>query len=107
MSLFNISIITATAPSIGNEWYKFTISKEVCISLENIFYSFASSANEDEFKALSLFLFKVGCIILTKYFEVPYRDDPIVDTTALIGYFFSGLCAFNVPYNLGDIQSNG
>ena len=33
---------------------------------------------------LCLFLFKVGCIILTKYFEVLYAGNPIVDTTALM-----------------------
>ena len=33
---------------------------------------------------LCLFLFKVGCIILTKYFKVLYAGDPIVDTTALM-----------------------
>ena len=71
MSLFNISIITATDSSIGTDGYKFTTSKEVRISLGDIFYSFASSKNVNEFKTLCLFLFKVGCIILTKYFEVP------------------------------------
>ena len=85
MSLFNISIIIATTLSIGAAGYKFTKSKEVCILLEDRFHSFASSTKEDEFKTLCLFLFKVGCIILTKYFEVPYGGDPIVDTTALIG----------------------
>ena len=85
MSLFNISIITATASLIGTDGYKFTTSKEVCISLEDIFHSFASSTNEDEFKTICLLLFKVGCIILTKYFKVPYGSDPTVDTTALIG----------------------
>ena len=70
MSLFNISIITATAS---------------CISLEDIFHSFASSTNEYEFKTLCLFLFKVSWIILTKCFEVPYGGDPVVYTTALIG----------------------
>ena len=34
MPLYNISIITATASSIGTYRYKFTTSKEVCISLE-------------------------------------------------------------------------
>ena len=85
MSLFNISIITATALSIGTDRYTFSTSKEVYISLQAISHSFASSTNEDEFKTLCLFLFKVGCIILTKYFKVPYGGDPIVDTTALIG----------------------
>ena len=83
MSLFNISIITATASSIGTDGYKFTTSKEVCISLGDVFHPVASSTNEDEFK--TLFLFKVGYIILTKYFEVPYTGDPIVDTTAVMG----------------------
>ena len=50
MSLFNISIIIATALSIGAAGYKFTKSKEVCISLEDRFHSFASSTKEDEFK---------------------------------------------------------
>ena len=59
MSLFDISIITATATSIGTNGYKFTTSKEVCISLRDIFHSFAPSTNEDEFKTLCLFLFKV------------------------------------------------
>ena len=52
---------------------KCELRKEVFISLEDIFHSYASSTNE------------VGCIILNKYFEVPYGGDPIVDTTALIG----------------------
>ena len=85
MSLFNISIITATALPIGNDECKFATSKEVCISLGETFYSFASSANVDEFKTLRLFLFKVGSITLTKYFEVSYVGDPILDTTALMG----------------------
>ena len=77
----------------------FTTSKEVCISLGDIFHSFASSTNEYEFKTVYLFLFTVSCIILTKYFEVPYGGDPIVDTTALMGGGggrggFSGLCTF-------------
>ena len=41
MSFFKISIITATASSIGTDGYKFTTSKEVCISLGDIFLSFA------------------------------------------------------------------
>ena len=69
MSLFKISIITATASSIGTDGYKFATSKEVCISLGDIFHSFASSTDVDEIKTLCLFLFKLGCIILTKYFE--------------------------------------
>ena len=47
MSLFYISIITATASSIGTDGCKFTTSKEVCISLGDIFHFFASSTNED------------------------------------------------------------
>ena len=81
MSLFNISIITTTASSIGTDGYKFTTSKEVYISLGDIFHSFASSTNEYEFKTLCFILFKVGCIFLTKYFEVPYGADAMVDTT--------------------------
>ena len=84
MSLFNISIIIATTSSIGTEGYKFTTSKEVCILLEDISHSFASSTNENGFKTLCLFLFKIGCIVLTKCFEVPYGGDLIVDTTALV-----------------------
>ena len=83
--LFNISITIASASSIGTDGYKFTTSKEVCILLADIFHCFASSTNEDEFKTLCLFLFKIGCIILTKYFEVPYGSDPIVDTSAFMG----------------------
>ena len=49
--------ITATASSIGTEGYKFTTSKEVCISMEDIFHYFASSTNEDEFKNLCLLLY--------------------------------------------------
>ena len=75
MSLFDISIINARALST---------SKEVCISLGDIFHSFAPSTNEDEFKMLCLLLLMVGCIILIKYFEVPYSADPTVDTTALM-----------------------
>ena len=56
MSLFNISIITVTASSIGTSWYKFTISKEVCISLGDKFHSFVSSTNEDEFKTVFVFM---------------------------------------------------
>ena len=56
MSLFNISIITATASSIGTDGYKFTASKEICISLGDLFHSFASSKNEDEFKTLFVFI---------------------------------------------------
>ena len=41
-----------------------------------------------KFKIRFLFLFKVGSIILTKYFEVLYGGDLIVDTTALIAFFF-------------------
>ena len=63
MPLFNISIITATAWLIGTHGYKFTISKKVCISLGDIFHSFGSSTNVDEFKTLCLILFKVGCVI--------------------------------------------
>ena len=46
-----------------------------------MFHSFASSTNEDESKTQCLFLFEGGSIILTKYFEVPYAGNPIVDTT--------------------------
>ena len=73
------------ASSIGTDGYKFTTSKEVCISLGDIFHSFACSTNEDEFKTLCLFLFKLGCIILTKYIKVPCVGDPLFDTTALMG----------------------
>ena len=67
MSLFNISIITAAASSIGTDGYKLTALKEVCISLGDLFRSFDSSANEEEFKTLCFFLLKLGCIISTKY----------------------------------------
>ena len=50
MSLFKISIITATSLSIGNDEHKFTKSKEDYISLGDIFHSFAFSINGDEFK---------------------------------------------------------
>ena len=42
MSLINISIIAVRASSIGTGGYKFTTSKEVCISFGGIFHSFAS-----------------------------------------------------------------
>ena len=48
MSLFDISVINATALST---------SKEVCISLGDIFHSFAPSTNEDEFKMLFAFTY--------------------------------------------------
>ena len=83
--LFNISIVTVTASSIGTDEYKFTTSKEVYILLADIFHCFACSTNEDEFKTMCLFLFKAGCIILTKYFEVPYGGYPIVHTSAFMG----------------------
>ena len=82
--IFNILIITATASSIRTDGYKFTTWKEVCTSLGDMFHSFASSTNEDESKTQCLFLFEGGSIILTKYFEVPYAGNPIVDTTALM-----------------------
>ena len=56
MSLFNISIIAATALSIETSGYKFTTSKEVCISLCDKSHSFVSSANEDEFKTAFVFM---------------------------------------------------
>ena len=85
--LFNISIITATASSTVTDGYNFTTSKEIYIFhiLGDIFHSFASSTNEDEFITLCLFLFKVGCIAFTKYFEASYDAGPIVDTTARMG----------------------
>ena len=46
-------------------------------------HSFASSRNEDEFISLYLFLCNVGCTIFTKYFEVSYGGDPIVDILSL------------------------
>ena len=49
VSLFNISIITATVSSIESGCHKLTALKEVCISFGDIFHSFASS-NEDKFK---------------------------------------------------------
>ena len=67
MSLFNISIITATASSIGTDGYMLTALKKVCISLSDLFRFFNSSANEEEFKTLCFFLLKLGCIISTKY----------------------------------------
>ena len=85
ISLFNISTSTATASSIGTDGYKLTVPKKVCISLGDIFHSFTSSKNEEKFKTLDLFLFKVVCIVLTKYFEVPYGGDPIIDTIAVMG----------------------
>lgn len=56
MSLFNISIIAATASSIETSGYKFTTSKEVCISLGDTFHSFVSSSNENEFKTTIVFI---------------------------------------------------
>ena len=56
--------------------------------------------NEDGFKTLYLFLFTVDCIIFTKYFKIPFGGDPIVDTTALMGWFFCGISALKIPYNL-------
>ena len=56
MSLFNISTITAAAPMIETDGYKFTTSKEVFISLGDIFHSLASSTNKDELKALFVFI---------------------------------------------------
>ena len=32
-----------------------------------------------------LFLFKVGCIISTKYLDVPYGIVPLINTVTLIG----------------------
>ena len=78
--LFNISKIPATDPSIRTNEYKFTTSKEVCILLSDIYHSFASSTNEDQYMTLFLFLFKVGCIIFTKYFVVSYDGDPKFET---------------------------
>ena len=86
MPLFNISIITATGSSIGTDGCKCTTSKEVCMLVSDIFHSFAFSTNEDESKTLCLFLFKVGCFTLTKYFNMPYGGDLRVDTAALMGY---------------------
>ena len=56
MSLFNISIIAATASSIETSGYKFTTSKEVCISLGEKSHSFVSSTNEDEFKTVCFYV---------------------------------------------------
>ena len=63
MTLFNISVITSATSSIATDGYKFITSKEVLISLGDIFHCFASSANEDEFIILCLILFKVGYIV--------------------------------------------
>ena len=56
MSLFNISIIAATALSIETSGYKFTTSKEVCISLGEKSHSFVSSTNEVEFKTVCFYV---------------------------------------------------
>ena len=44
-----------------------------------------SYTNDGEFITPCLFLFKVGCMISTKYFDVPYGAVFIFDTIALIG----------------------
>ena len=36
---------------------------------------------------LKLFLFKVDCVIFTRYFKVPYGGDPIADTLLAWGNF--------------------
>ena len=84
MSLFNSSITTATASSIRTDRFKFITSKKFVFHWQ--IYSIPSLFPKMKMNLkLCLFLFKVGCIILTKYFEVPYDGEPIVYFTALIG----------------------
>ena len=45
----------------------------------------ASCTNVYELMTRCLFLFKVGCIISTKYLNVPYDTVPIASTIVLIG----------------------
>ena len=45
----------------------------------------ASFTNDDEFIMQCLFLFKVGCMMSAKYFDVLYGAVPRVDTIVLIG----------------------
>ena len=77
-------MITATASSIGTVGQKFTTSKKVCNLLSDTFHPFASFTNEDGYMTLCLILFKIGCIIFTKYFKVPYDADPTFENTALM-----------------------
>ena len=84
MSLFNISIITATASSIGTDGYNLQHQKRLVFHWK--IYSIPLLLPQMTMNLkFCLFLFMACCIILTKYFEVPYGGDPIVDTTALIG----------------------
>ena len=43
---------------------------------------------------LILFLLKVGCIVFTKSFKVSYGGDHLVDTTALMEWFFPRFVSF-------------
>ena len=66
-----VSIKTFIALSTGTKGYKFTVPYETCT---NVF----------QLMNQCLFLFKVGCIISTKYLDVPRDAAPIVDTMVLI-----------------------
>ena len=46
----------------------------------------------------------IGCNTLTKYFEILYGVVPKIDTTALIGWLFSGLCGLEILKNENIFQ---
>ena len=76
--LFKVSIKMFTALSPGIEGYK----RDLYLILI-YFPGFASCTNVYELIIQCMFLFKVGCVISTKYLDVPYGTVPIVDTIVL------------------------
>ena len=64
--------------------YKLMKSHDTWISSWVVSHVAASFINDGEFITQRLFLFKVGCMISTKYFDVPYGAVPIVDTIVLM-----------------------
>ena len=65
--------------------YKLTMSYDTWISswvISNVDVPFT---NDDEFITRYRFLFKVGFMVSTKYFDVLYGAVPIVDTIVPVG----------------------
>ena len=70
--LFQVSIKTVIALSIGMDGYKLMTSNDNWISSWVVSHGTASFTNDEKFITQCFFLFKVGCMMSTKYFNVPY-----------------------------------
>ena len=72
---------------MGMGGYKLRTSNDTLISAWFVSHVTVSFKSDDEFIMQCLFLFKMGCMMSTKYFDIPYGAVPTVDTIFLIGSF--------------------